>query len=339
MPEETIPLFYSRLDAELTARTRRKIDVAKATRAQSALEYTLFVVFGTAILIAAIALVVTSSSAFQRVPNTIADGIRADRVNILMMETYKTSGNAADSTDALMLLSIKPSTHAVVVTSIPRDLWVKLGRYGQRRIGAALAVGSSSGYPGEGPGLAADTIESVFGQPVHAYIRLDRQEVAHAVDAVGGVDLSAHQTVYEYAHHTRFFRGHRYHMNAAYAIRYAFSPYVVGPSADRFAREWRQQEIVAALFAKASEPQVFPRLATLLFDGHTNLAPKDIAWLANTVDGRAPRCVTLAPYMDTFEVATFADTGEAVGPHNGDYRPVRQLIANVFSETTAITTN
>jgi len=336
MSTETIAL-YSRLDPELTARSRMRLEKAKATRGQSVLEYTLFAVFGAAILIAAIALVVTNSASFRHVPNTIADGIRADRVNILVMQTYKNSSSDAIGTDALMLMSIKPSTRAVAVTSIPRDLWVKLGRYGQRRLGAAPSVGSSSGYPGEGPGLTADTIESVLGQPVHGYIRLDRRELAHGIDALGGVDVVAAQNVYEYAHHERFLRGHRYHMNAAETIRYAFSPYVVGPAADRFAREARQQEIIAALFAKASEPQVFPRVAAITFGDHTNLAAGDVAWLANTVDGHTPRCVTLKPFMDTFEVATFADTGEAVGPRNGDFRPVRQLVANVFSQTTAIT--
>ena len=336
MSTESIPL-YSRLDPEMTARTRQRLEAAKATVAQSALEYVLFAVFGTAIVIAAIALIITNSDAFRRVPNTIADGIKADRVNILVMQTYKNSGSDAITTDALILMSIKPSTRAVAVTSIPRDLWVKLGRYGQRRLGAALAVGTSAGYPGEGPGLTGDTIQSVLGQPVHGYIRLDRRELAHAIDAVGGIDLVAQQTVYEYAHHARFFRGHRYHFNAAETIRYAFSPYVVGPAADRFAREARQQEIAAAVVAKASEPQIFPRVAALAYADHTNLASRDVAWLANTVDGHAPRCVTLEPYMDTFEVATFADTGEAVRPHNGDFRPVRQLIANVFSQTTAIT--
>ncbi len=333
MSTETIH-FYSRLDPEMTARTRARMTQAKATRAQSALEYTLFAVFGASILIAAVALVITNSASFRHVPNTIASGIKADRVNILVLQTYKDS-----NTDALMLMSIKPSTRAVAVTSIPRDLWVKLGRYGQRRLGAAPAVGSSAGYPGEGPGLTADTIASVLGQPVHAYIRFDRRDLAHAIDALGGIDITARQSVYEPAHHDRFIRGHRYHLNAARTIRYAFSADVVGPAADRFAREARQQEVIAALVAKASEPRNFARVAEIAFGDHTNLAPRDVAWLANTVDGHTPRCLTLAPYMDTVEVATFADTGEVVRPRNGDFRPIRQLIANVFSQTTAITTN
>src|SRR5438874_9937275 len=82
MTTEIFPL-YSRLDPEITARLRARALAAKATTAQSALEYILFAIFGATILIAAIALIVTNSASFRRVPNLVSEGIRADRVNIL----------------------------------------------------------------------------------------------------------------------------------------------------------------------------------------------------------------------------------------------------------------
>ncbi|HEV8661210.1 MAG TPA: LCP family protein [Thermoanaerobaculia bacterium] len=339
MTTQTFPSYSSRLSPEITARTRRRIPVAeaRATTAQSALEYILFAVFGTTILIAAIALIVTNSASFRRVPNLVGEGIRTDRVNILMMQTYRAGQNDTITTDALMLMSIKPSTREVAVTSIPRDLWVKLGNYGQRRLGAAPAVAKSAGYPGEGPGLTADTIATVLGQPVHAYVRLERRDLVQAINAVGGIDIDVEQSFIEYRRHERFTRGH-HHLDGQRALRYAFSPFVVGPANDRFAREARQQQIIAALAAKGSTSRNVARIATLTLGDHTNLTPQQISWLATTVSAREPRRVTLAPYMDTFEVATIADTGVAVRPRNGDYRQIRELIANVFTQT-AITTN
>jgi LCP family protein required for cell wall assembly len=337
MTTQTFPSYSSRLSPEITARTRRRMAEAKATTAQSALEYILFAVFGTTILIAAIALIVTNSAAFRRVPNLVGEGIRTDRVNILMMQTYRPSDNDVITTDALMLLSIKPSTREVAVTSIPRDLWVKLGNYGQRRLGAAPAVAKSAGYPGEGPGLTADTIETVLEQPVHAYVRLERRDLVKAINAVGGIDINVQQSFIEYRRHERFTRGH-HHLDGQRALRYAFSPFVVGPAADRFAREARQQQIIAALAAKASISQNVARIASLTLSDHTNLTPQQISWVATTVNAREPRRVTLAPYMDTFQVKTIADTGEAVGPRSGDFRQIRDLVANVFTQT-AIATN
>jgi LCP family protein required for cell wall assembly len=337
MTTQTFPSYSSRLSPEITARTRRRAAEARATTAQSALEYILFAVFGTTILIAAIALIITNSAAFRRVPNLVGEGIRTDRVNILVMQTYRTGQNDVITTDALMLMSIKPSTREVAVTSIPRDLWVKLGNYGQRRLGAAPAVAKSAGYPGEGPGLTADTIETVLGQPVHAYVRLERRDLVQAINAVGGVDINVEQSFIEYRRHDRFTRGH-HHLDGARALRYAFSPFVVGPAADRFAREARQQQIIAALAAKASISQNVARIASLTLSDHTNLTTQQISWVATTVNAREPRRVTLAPYMDTFQVKTIADTGEAVRPRSGDFRQIRDLIANVFTQT-AIATN
>lgn len=337
MTTDTHPGPYSRLDPEMTARTRRRLEEARPTKSQSAIEYGLFAVFGITIVIAAIALVITNSANFRHVPNRVAQGIAADRVNILVIQTY-TPPNANESdTDALMLLSVKPSTHEVALTSIPRDLWVRLGKYGQRRLGAAPAVAAAAGYPGDGPGLTADTIENVFGQPLHAYVQIDRHDLLKAISSVGGIDIDVAQPIYEYGRRDRFARGHL-HLSGQRALRYALSPFVVGPGADRFAREARQEQVLAALIAKATSGDHAAQMASLPIGDHTNLERSQISWLVSTVTGRKPRCVTLAPYMDTFEVTTLADDGEAVRPRNGDYRPLRSLVANVFPSK-AVTSN
>ena len=332
MTTETFPTPYSRLNPEMTARTRRRLEEAKPTKTQHAIEYVLFAVFGTTILIAAVALIITNSATFRHVPNRVAQGIAADRVNILLLQTYTAPRTNAADTDALMLLSVKPSTHEVALTSIPRDLWVRLGKYGQRRLGMAPIVASSAGYPGDGPGLTADTIENVFGQPVHAYIRLDRHDLLKAISDAGGIDINVAQPIYEYGRRERYERG-PHHLSGQRALRYAFSPFVVGPGADRFAREARQEQVIAALIAKATTTGNAARIASVVAGDHSNLEPSQASWLVSTINTREPRRVTLAPYMDTFEVATFADEGEAVRPHNGDYRPLRALVANVFTPT------
>ena len=330
MTTQPFPPLYSRLDPEITARTRRQIAEAKATKTQSALEYFLFAVFGATILIAAIALVITNSAGFRRVPNRVAEGIAADRVNILVMQTVRNAKTDDVNADALLLLSVKPSTHEAALTSIPRDLWVKLGKYGQRRLADAPAVGKSSGYPGEGAGLTADTIQSAFGQPVHAYVSVDRAELANAVDAVGGIDVNNEQSFLEFKKHERFRRG-AHHLDGEHALLYANSPWILGPANDRFAREGRQQQVIAALVAKASVSN--PAVLSSQLGEHSNLTPRNVAWLRDAMRGRTARRVTLAPYMETFEVATMADIGEAVRPRDATFHQIRAIVANVFGQT------
>ena len=154
---------------------------------------------------------------------------------------------------------------------------------------------------------------------------------------MGGIDVNIERSFYEYGRRDRFMRG-RHHLGGQRALRYAFSPFVLGPAADRFAREARQEQIIAALAAKASSPQNVARLSSLSVGEHTNLTTQQIGWVAATLSSREPRRVTLGPYMDTFQVETIADTGEAVRPRSGDFRQIRDLVANLFTPT-AIATN
>lgn len=332
MSSQTIS-FYSRLDG---SETRSASAPAKATRAQSALEIALFVVFGLTIVIAAVSLMASSSASHRAVPNRVAEGIKADRVNVLIATTSRDGDDGPITTDAMLLLSVKPSTHGVAVTAIPRDLWVPIGTYGTRRLSSAIAVGSSSGYPGEGPGLTSDTVEKVTGQPVHAYLTLDERDLASAIDAVGGIDVPVNRGVYDFRSRDRFTPG-VHHMNGQRALRFAQSPYVIGPSSTRLAHEVRQQEVILSFLARATQPG-----RTLPFPMHqrasgTNLTPEQTAMLASWVGGREPRRVSLAHCVDVFEVNSFVYSGEALRPRGGNYDEIRRVVANVFTQAAVAT--
>lgn len=322
--------YHSRLNPSMNPGVRPAS--AKATRAQSALEYILFAAFGAMILIAAVALVITNSPRFNSVPNRLADGIKSDRVNLLILETSRGRRYNEVRTDAILLLSMKPSTKETVVTSIPRDLWVKLGKSGTRRLGAVSSVGNSSGYPGAAPGLASDTVAGIIQQPVHAYLTLDEPELANAIDGVGGIDINVRRGVFDAKSNDRFRRG-KNHLDGTRAVRYANSPDVAGPAAQRTARESRQQQVIAAFVVKASFEAAAGRTAALQRLTQTNLTPQQIGWLTVNAGAREPRRLTLAPYLDTFQVTTLADNGEAVRPRSGDFSQIQQVVADVFTPT------
>src|SRR5687767_3932255 len=79
----------------------------KPTKGQSALEYVLFGVFGLLIVLAGIALWSTYSAEHKRVPNKIAEGLAANRVNILVIGVGGTQhpGGGKDLADAMLLVS------------------------------------------------------------------------------------------------------------------------------------------------------------------------------------------------------------------------------------------
>ena len=328
---------YSRLDPETTARIRRG-RAGRATRGQAAVEYTLFTVFGLTIVLSLIALIVINSPQHKMVPNRVAAGVETGRVNILLMGTT-TRGRVTD-TDSLMLVSVKPKTHQVAMISIPRDLWVKLGRYGTHRLAAAASVGESSGYPGEGAGLTADTVEQITGQPVHAYVRLDARDLLATIDAIGGIDVDVKHSMYEAKARDRFYQGMQ-HMDGARAIRFAKSRAIPGPQGDRFARELREQQVIAAVLEKIEAMPGTRRdqlLGAHFFSGDssTNLEPEQIALLTNSIRtaGGAVHHVSLEPLMDVIDVPSIGDAGEAVRPRDGNFQQLQSIARDVFTTPT-----
>jgi len=325
---------FSRLDPETTARLRRG-RAGKATRGQSAVEYTLFGVFGLTIVLSLVALIVINSPQHKMVPNRVADGLTSGRVNILVIGTSTRAGRT--DTDSIMLVSVKPKTHQTAMISVPRDLWVRMGRYGTHRLAAAEAVGQASGYPGEGTGLTADTVEQVTGQPVHAFVRLEGSDLRSTIDAMGGIDVDVRHSFYESKAPDRFYRGPQ-HLDGQRAIRFAKSHAVVGPQGDRFAREMREQQVIGAVMEKLetlSQPQRDRLLRTGVFSGSsTNLESTQIALLTDAVHTNAVQHVSLEPLMTVIDLPSIGDTEEAVQPRGGDYTQLQSIARDVFTSPT-----
>jgi LCP family protein required for cell wall assembly len=331
---------YSRLPATMAARSRVNTTTRKqapqATRGQKAIEVTLFAVFGLTIVLAGVALYAVNRPEHNRVPNSVAAGLSADRVNILLIGASLRTDNKPGTTDirpeSLMLLSVQPSTGRTALTAIPNDLWVKVGRYGQRPLRAAYQVGEASGYPGAGTGLLIDTLEKIVDEPIHGYARVSIGDLSRVVDRVGGIDVDVKRGVYETRGDRHRFRRGRQTFNGTDAMHYAFSGAVAGFAADRFEREQRQREVTLATLTKVLRSNDVSRIAGAFGSvAATNLTAEQIRTLANAARrGGEIRVVTFKPYLDTVDVTSVAYRGEAVQPRGGDFATVRKLTDAVF---------
>jgi LCP family protein required for cell wall assembly len=88
-----------------------------------------------------------------------------------------------------MILHLNPSTHAVSILSIPRDLFVPNARAeGANKIDAALY---------EGPSQLVAAINENFGIPIQHYVVLNFDTFANVVDALGGVKMYFPEPVYD----------------------------------------------------------------------------------------------------------------------------------------------
>lgn len=329
----------------MTARSHKpKTHEPKATRGQKVIEVTLFAVFGFTIALAGVALYATNRPEHNRVPNRVPTGLKADRVNILVigasMRTDK-AGAPQINPESLMLVSIQPSTGRTAVTSIPVDLWVKVGRYGQRPLRAAYSVGDSSGYPGAGTGLLIDTLETIIDEPIHGFARLSIGDVSRLVDSVGGIEIDVKRGVYEARGDRHRFRRGPQRLNGMAAMHYAYSGSVVGMAGTRFEREQRQSEVTLSTMTKLLESNAdVARLKPILGSmAATNLTTEQIRTLTNSArQGDGIRVVTFRPFLDTVDVTSVAYRGEALQPRGGDFSDVRKLTNSVF-ETTLVHMN
>lgn len=320
----------------------------KSTRSQRVVEWTLFSVMGVLLVVGAIALWSSYSPEHKAVPNTVDLGWKRDRINLVIIGIggERHPGGGKDLADAILFVSLKPSTRQAAVISVPRDFWVKIGRYGAHRLNQAHAIGNDGGYPGEGPGLLCDTISQIFHQPVDAFVRIDFAAFEKMIDTLGGVDIHVQRSFYDYLFHDGFRQG-KQHLDGRRALAYARYRYILGPEGDNFARELRQQQVVNAVREKLQRrsPQDVVRLihaiSTLSNATDTNLSTGQMITLYRTFNGVRQddvRNVSLKPFMEIFQVTRLSDPGKAVRPRRGDYQELREVARHIFEERGQIST-
>jgi LCP family protein required for cell wall assembly len=313
----------------------------KPTKSQSAVEYILFGVVGVLIILAGIALWSQYDPEHKKVPNTLDAGLKADRVNLLFIGVGGSAhpGGGKDLADSIILASLKPSTKEAAVISVPRDMWVKIGRYGTHRLNQAHALGNEGGYPGEGAGLTADTVSEIFGQPIHAFVRIDFAAFEQMINDLGGIDVYCQRSFYDYLFQDGFQQGW-HHLDGHRALLYARYRYIIGPEGDNFARELRQQQVIDAMRDKLQKrsPQDVLRLisamATLNSHTTTNLTTPQMVSLYRTfkdVKREDIRNVSLKPFTEIFNVTRINDPGQAVRTRSGDYTELQAMSAGIFN--------
>ena len=135
-------------------------------------------------------------SIFSFFSNTKLKGEDSGRVNILL------AGNSSDDlghqggqlTDSIMILSIDTRNNKAFMLSVPRDLYVDIGRSGYGKINSAYVVGEQNkfsypGYAKGGMGQLEQIIENKFGLKMHYFALVNYNALKEAVDSVGGIDV------------------------------------------------------------------------------------------------------------------------------------------------------
>jgi LCP family protein required for cell wall assembly len=173
------------------------------------------------------------------------------RFNVLLLGSDNDLKFAANAvlTQAMILVSIDPSTHDVAMISIPRDFWVPIRGYGYQKIDVAYEVG--------GVALARSTVESLFGVKIDYYAWVGLNGLVQVIDTLGGVDVTVQHPILDevypddlntddpYAYIRLYIPAGPQHLDGTRALQYVRSRH--GDFLSDFGRSQRQQQVLVAI--------------------------------------------------------------------------------------------
>lgn len=178
------------------------------------------------------------------------EGEAENRVNILLIGKGGKGWSGGELADTIIIASIRPSTHAVAMISLPRDLYVDIPTLGWRKINNATAHGKATNYPGGGEKLMEDVVQTVTGLPIHYYATVDFTAFRDVVDELGGIDVTVEKSLYDpyyptydFGYQTVSIDAGEHHFNGEQALQYARSR----KTTSDFDRARRQQKVLLAM--------------------------------------------------------------------------------------------
>lgn len=254
----------------------------------------------------------------SQVDPTLLNGEGDGRVNILLLGKGGDNHPGGDLTDSILIASIDPLGKEASLLSIPRDLYVKVPDYWSMRINAvystgkqrALSVNEEDAGAAEKAGikLLEGIIETNIGIPINYYMMVNFDAFQEAVDAVGGIDVTVKEPLYDYVQAwdnggNPLIAGEGLqHFNGKKALLYSRSR----SSSSDFARGERQREIVVGLKDKVLKLGTFsnPLTVTKLLDAIGNNVTTSLSL------GEIMRLYEISKTIKTSSIASLGFTDE-----------------------------
>ncbi|MFR7934651.1 MAG: LCP family protein [Clostridium perfringens] len=118
--------------------------------------------------------------------NTVDEDIKFKEVpgitNILLLSSDARPGEDVSRSDSIMILTIDNINKKLKVTSLMRDMLVKIDGHGEEKLNHAFAYG--------GPTKTIETIQNNFGIKLHNYVIIDFNAFVKVIDAINGIEVT-----------------------------------------------------------------------------------------------------------------------------------------------------
>jgi len=256
--------------------------------------------------------------------------VSSDAINIVVLGSDKRPDWSNWQTDVIQIVSIQRDSGAVSVISVPRDLYVYIPSLWMSRINFVDYYGDIYEYEGGGPALVRDTILYNLGIRIDYYARTDFDGLIDIVDTVGGVDIPVHCYLSDYwpypdengQYPILEMAPGIHHMDGETALWYARSR----KTTSVFSRERRQQQVLQAIWHKARDAGMLPRVPALWRQSHDMIQTDltftqimDLARLAFSLDNKDIRFYNIGaeqvtPWRTPHGGAVFLPQWEQIEP-------------------------
>lgn len=148
---------------------------------------------------------------------------------VLVLGSDARGGNPERArTDSIHILALDPKARRGTIVGIPRDSWVNVPGYGNRKINEAMNLG--------GPPLAVRTIRDLTGMPVQYYLVTAFQGFRAIVTELGGIHTYIPYDMNDTSSGA-FFKQGWHHLEGEEALAYSRNRHI--PAGD-FARQWNE---------------------------------------------------------------------------------------------------
>ena len=143
--------------------------------------------------------------------------------------------------DVNMIATVNPNTHQVLLTSIPRDYYVRLHNttgYKDKLTHAGLY----------GINMSITTIEDLFDIDIDYYVRVNFTTLVNLVDAIGGIDITSDKVFTSYTNKSCTYQKGKNHLDGKCALAFSRERYAYSEG-DRH-RVQNQQTVITAILNK-----------------------------------------------------------------------------------------
>lgn len=162
--------------------------------------------------------------------------------------------------DVIMIATVNPKTHTILLTSVPRDFYVTTAcDAGDGCMQGALDKITHTGI--HGTNTTKRTVEQLLGIEINYTFKVGFDTVTELVDVLGGVDVYVEPG---YAIHTSYLNVNEgiNHLNAEQALAYARERYSY-TEGDR-QRTKNQQQVLMGIVKEATKPSVITNYAAIM---------------------------------------------------------------------------